>query len=165
MARFTDALGACVARRAHLPADFAAEITQEVRRRVEGTRFTENLPYQMVIARNYATDVARLRRRTVLACELTDPSGKSLLDSRHDGSHLEHDAIRHLTCESLLSRLSPNDREILRLRFWEGRTSKEIGAILGLSEIAVNLRAYRAFNYLRDIASGKNSQSKTVNDK
>lgn len=162
MARFNDALGACVARRAHLPADFAAEITQEVRRRVEGTRFTENLPYQMAIARNYATDVARLRRRTVLACELTDESGKSILDSKHDGSHLERDAIRHLTCDSLLSRLSPDDQRVLRLRFWEGRTSQEIGAILGLSETAVNLRAHRAFKYLRSIALGKNSQSKTV---
>lgn len=160
MARFNEKLATHVARRAHLPADFVAEITQEVLRRVEGTRFAENLRYQMAVARNYAADAGRQRRRIVLECDLADPT---LLDGESVCDAAERTIIARLTCETLLSHLSPTDRRIIRLRFWEGWNSNEIGRELSISETAVNVRIFRAFAHLRDLSvSSKKCRVKLV---
>ena len=48
-----------------------------------------------------------------------------------------------------LEALEPNDREVLVLRYLEQLTSKEIAAVLGISEAAVKTRHRRALERLR----------------
>jgi RNA polymerase sigma-70 factor (ECF subfamily) len=50
-----------------------------------------------------------------------------------------------------LDALEPRDREVLVLRYLEQLTSKEIGAVLGISEPAVKTRHRRALERLRRI--------------
>lgn len=45
---------------------------------------------------------------------------------------------------SAMARLSETDREVLRLRFWEGLSHAEIGASLGCAENAAAIRLHRA---------------------
>lgn len=53
-----------------------------------------------------------------------------------------------------LTRLSPKDQEIVRLRVWEELTSEQIGAVVSLSPSAVDMRLTRArrrLNQLLDV--------------
>jgi RNA polymerase sigma factor (sigma-70 family) len=56
--------------------------------------------------------------------------------------------IRTLLEEAML-RLGPADRDALVLRFFEGRSLKEVGARLGISEAATKMRLNRALEKLR----------------
>lgn len=48
-----------------------------------------------------------------------------------------------------LAGLAPGDQEILRLKAWEELSSAEIGAVLGISPAAVDMRLTRAKRRLR----------------
>jgi RNA polymerase sigma-70 factor (ECF subfamily) len=50
---------------------------------------------------------------------------------------------------SAMASLPPEDREAVRLAYWEGLTYRQIGQVLGSSENAVELRLRRARNALR----------------
>jgi RNA polymerase sigma-70 factor (ECF subfamily) len=58
-----------------------------------------------------------------------------------------------------LDALSTEDREILLQRYLEQMSSKEIGAILGVSEAAVNMRHMRALKRMRRILSNEADES------
>jgi RNA polymerase sigma-70 factor (ECF subfamily) len=51
--------------------------------------------------------------------------------------------------QQALAALSPDDRELLLERYVEQMSSKEIGAVLGISEAAVNMRHMRALERMR----------------
>jgi RNA polymerase sigma factor (sigma-70 family) len=51
--------------------------------------------------------------------------------------------------EEAMQRLGPADRDALILRFFEGRTLKEVSALLGISEAATKMRLNRALEKLR----------------
>ncbi|MDY7090311.1 MAG: sigma-70 family RNA polymerase sigma factor [Actinomycetota bacterium] len=55
-----------------------------------------------------------------------------------------------LVLRAALDRLPARLREIVRLRFWEGRTQSEIGAVLGLSQMHVSRLLARALHLLHD---------------
>jgi DNA-directed RNA polymerase specialized sigma24 family protein len=57
---------------------------------------------------------------------------------------------------SVLSRLTPDQREILLLRHNWGFTFKEIGAVLGIRETTAKLRAFRAGRTFRSILEAQN---------
>jgi RNA polymerase sigma-70 factor (ECF subfamily) len=57
-----------------------------------------------------------------------------------------------------LDALSVEDREVLLQRYLEQMSSKEIGAILGISEAAVNMRHMRALERMRRILSDEANQ-------
>jgi len=48
--------------------------------------------------------------------------------------------------------VDPEDRYLLFLRFYEGRTTKEIASLLGLSESAVKMRLHRLLKRLGEKA-------------
>jgi RNA polymerase sigma-70 factor (ECF subfamily) len=50
-----------------------------------------------------------------------------------------------------LDKLSPLDREILALRYFDGLNFAQIGAILGMSQNAATKRGLRAMLKLRDL--------------
>lgn len=59
------------------------------------------------------------------------------------------EALREL--EAALGRLSESDREVIRLGRIEGRSYREVGGILGVTEGAVKVRVFRALNRLREL--------------
>ena len=57
-----------------------------------------------------------------------------------------------VTAERLQRNLSERDRELLRLRFGEDLTQREIGARLGISQMQVSRLIRRSLAQLRDLA-------------
>jgi RNA polymerase sigma-70 factor (sigma-E family) len=80
----------------------------------------------------------RLRRSSEIPkAELPErAAGEPSIDSRLD-------------LESAMARLSPVDRAVLVLRYWEDRTVSETASALGLTDQAVRNRAGRALAQLR----------------
>jgi RNA polymerase sigma-70 factor (ECF subfamily) len=58
-----------------------------------------------------------------------------------------------------LDALSEGDREVLLLRYLEQLSSKEIGAIMGVSEAAVNMRHMRALERMRKTLSSDDCEA------
>jgi len=59
----------------------------------------------------------------------------------------ESNAIRNLEAQGVrraLSRLSPRDRALLLLRYWEDRPLDEVAGTLGLSQGAARVALHRA---------------------
>jgi RNA polymerase sigma-70 factor (ECF subfamily) len=52
-----------------------------------------------------------------------------------------------------LENLSADDREVLLQRYLEQMRSKEIAAVMGISEAAVNMRLMRALERMRKLLS------------
>jgi RNA polymerase sigma-70 factor (ECF subfamily) len=70
-------------------------------------------------------------------------------------------AVDALTVRAVLSRLSATDRAILVLADVEGRTIAEIASLLGLTRVAVKLRASRARRRLRGmLGNGPEGESR-----
>lgn len=72
------------------------------------------------------------------------------------------DAVRQEVRERVrqsLEELSADDREVLLLRYLEQMSSKEIGAILDVSEAAVNMRHMRALERMRRVLSEVGDES------
>jgi RNA polymerase sigma-70 factor (ECF subfamily) len=61
--------------------------------------------------------------------------------------------------QQALAELSDDDREILLQRYLEQMSSKEIGAVLGISEAAVNMRHMRALERMRSVLSTDNLET------
>jgi RNA polymerase sigma-B factor len=79
-----------------------------------------------------------------------DPGGRTL------GSVLGSDDPDFASCEArvvlrpLLSRLEDRDRTVLRLRFVDGLTQREVGEEIGVTQMQVSRILSRIFNTLRD---------------
>ncbi len=52
--------------------------------------------------------------------------------------------------QQLLQRLSPDDRAVITLRYWEGMSYREMAAVLGVTESSVRNRLYRARRFLAE---------------
>lgn len=60
-------------------------------------------------------------------------------------------AERRAAVRAALDRLRPRDREVLVLRYLEDLTTREVAAVLGVSEGAVKMRHVRALDALRHL--------------
>jgi RNA polymerase sigma factor (sigma-70 family) len=70
---------------------------------------------------------------------------------RHPASGVgDGDADLRLTLVAALGRLTPQDRAVLVLRYWEDRSVEETATTLKLSAGAVRTRSSRALARLRD---------------
>jgi RNA polymerase sigma factor (sigma-70 family) len=63
-----------------------------------------------------------------------------------------------LDSRQILERLSPDDEHLLRLRFFEDATAKEIGRQLGISAAAVRVRLFRVLTRLRNELAAKQEE-------
>ncbi len=80
-----------------------------------------------------------------------DSSGRTTLGDRlvgDDRDFLRSEA-RHML-QPLVSRLSPRDRTVLRLRFVEGLTQREVGERIGVTQMQVSRIIARLVGQLRD---------------
>jgi RNA polymerase sigma factor (sigma-70 family) len=99
------------------------------------------------IARNTVIDHfrARSREKTVQLDET--------IDIPEDSKSIEQTVIEKEEWQVLrncISRLSPNEREIISLKFSSEMTNRQIAGVLGISDSNVGVILYRAIRRLRD---------------
>jgi RNA polymerase sigma factor (sigma-70 family) len=94
------------------------------------------------IARNAAYDELRRRSRTEPVADPAErrpPSGDSTAEV----------ALRRAALAGALARISPDERELVALKFEAGLANAEIGTLLGISESNVGTRLSRVVAKLR----------------
>lgn len=131
----------------------AADLTQQVFVRaltaLPGYR-ERGLPFAawlFRIARNAAIDAARRQRHASAQGHL--PDGASAGDTGDPERHaLRHEAMDRL--QVLLRGLDPERRDLLALRFAAGLTAREIAAVVGGGEAAVQKRLARTIRTLKE---------------
>lgn len=106
---------------------------------------SEALPWLYGVARNVVRNHRRSHhRRARLLARLG--SVRDLPDEEPETQVLRHH--HEAEVHEALQRLSPHDRELLRLKAWDGLSNDQIGALLGLSHRAVEGRYSRALKKL-----------------
>jgi RNA polymerase sigma-70 factor (ECF subfamily) len=74
---------------------------------------------------------------------------------------LDHDILTGIFIRTYLERLSPREKEVINLEFYEGLSAREIAKQLGLKPGAVRMTKARALKRLRDLLA---EDSKTLED-
>jgi RNA polymerase sigma-70 factor, ECF subfamily len=103
------------------------------------------LTWIMTIARSRAID--ELRRRVP---EPSDPSANGSLAVETDPDSLPDALLERWRVAHLLSRLRPDEAELLRLRFYEGLSQPEIAERTDVALGTVKMRMVAALGRLRD---------------
>lgn len=122
--------------------DAAQEIFLRIYRRLTTYDPTHSpASWILSIAAHYCIDQLRSRRPSVsleaIDSEIPAPSHnlpESVVERREQEACIQR----------ALSRLSPEDRMVLVLHYWHGRSCEEIASMLGLSHGAVRVRLHRA---------------------
>jgi len=87
---------------------------------------------------------------SVIPCQRPDVFEPDRLPSQDpDPEHLAFRTQRYAALSSACALLHPRDQDIIRLYYLEGRTMKEIGAIIGVNESRVSQLHSRAIGRLR----------------
>ena len=95
------------------------------------------------IARNECRQYWRKQGREV-------PFEEEIHDKEEDASSKEKDEDKILV-DQILSQLSANDRELLRLRYIAGLPMKDIARILKINGVAARVRMHRAMSAARSV--------------
>ena len=108
-------------------------------------------PWLFTIAASARGDELRRRRRIPEDVE-EDPLSKAELPNELAASHRASVDERETVAQvrAALERLSEPQRIVVHLHRYEGMTFGEIAAVLGSTEGAVKLRAFRAYEELRN---------------
>ena len=101
-----------------------------------------------------ALEAGQAYRFASLDAPLGGEGGGDTLGSRLGGDDRDLVAVEgRMTLSPLLNRLSPRERTIVQLRFFEGLTQSEIAARLGISQMHVSRLLARAVDQLRSAAN------------
>jgi RNA polymerase sigma-70 factor, ECF subfamily len=105
------------------------------------------------IVRNLAIDAQRRARHVRLSLDSPAMQEVSLADDRPDANPLDQldRRERRSRVAAALESLDEATRPAVILRYYDGLSSKEIGAALGLSPAAVDMRLSRARQQLKRI--------------
>ena len=151
----TPAIGAYIRRRIYpLSHSDADDLIEEVLiiawRRLDDIPPGAAVPWLIGVARNVLRNAHRkYRRGQVVTSHLASP---------HHDSSAEDNVIADEGVRAGLAMLSDDDREIVLLHAWDGRSSEEIGVIFGITSNAAAVRLSRAQDRFRknftDIAVG-----------
>jgi RNA polymerase sigma-70 factor (ECF subfamily) len=98
-------------------------------------------------------------REEALVGELSSPSCLELAERLLDRGDRPSEAMmrqeRRQRVQAALALLTPQERDVLILRYLEELSAREVGAVLGLGEEAAKKRALRALQRLRDLLGGR----------
>lgn len=125
-------------------ADAAAEVfTIAWRKRASVPPRSEALPWLYRVARNV---VAHQRRSWARRIRLQQRAGQELprSESNTDAAEVVVRSEQAREVIDAMDRLKGGDREILRLKLWDGLSHDEIGSVLEISRHAVDMRVHRA---------------------
>ena len=121
--------------------DLVEEVLLIAWRRFDDIPSDAQIPWLIGVARNVLRNAVRKQRRI------------STLESRlrpaPPDAAAEDYVIADQSIREALGSLSDDDREILLLHFWDGRTSVEIGVIFGITTNAAAVRLSRAQDRFR----------------
>jgi RNA polymerase sigma factor (sigma-70 family) len=99
---------------------------------------------------------SRCRASAPSADAVACPPGTSLEELVADLSRpAEETMADRLDSRQILERLPPDDRHLLRLRFFEDASALEIGRRLGISEAAARVRLFRVLTKLRNVMAAE----------
>ncbi len=88
---------------------------------------------------------------TFLSLRRRRSSRERVTDEFPDLAVSDTDPVLRLTMLQALQQVSPQDRAVLVLRFWEDRSVEETASALNLSSTAVRSRSHRALGRMRAI--------------
>ncbi|MCD9097122.1 sigma-70 family RNA polymerase sigma factor [Luteimonas fraxinea] len=111
---------------------------------------TSFLPWLRQITRNLARDHLRARRERIVAGEAADIAIAQAADPDACPMQQIIDDETGRVAADLISDLPDESREVLLLYYREGGNSKQVAALLGLSDAAVRKRLSRARRSLRE---------------
>jgi len=136
--------------------DRARDVVQETFIKLwhqEPDKVGENLKSWLYrVCRNAALDVLRKERRMVDGAEATLDS---LASSAPDPAEVQALAEDHAQVVRFMERLSPNQREVIRLKFEHDLSYKEISEITDLSVTNVGFLIHTGLRRLRELLSHK----------
>ena len=142
-------------------ANLAEDLTSEVFLKLLEVLGTRRAPRKQLqgwlyrVARNLAVDWFRKQAKGVplsLNEELT-PDGDSPV------TRLEQLQL-HQDLREAISELTPDQQQVIVLRFGEGRKLREIGRLMGKSEGAIKVLQYRAMKRLRKLLEDQREEGK-----
>jgi RNA polymerase sigma-70 factor (ECF subfamily) len=134
-------------------AELAEDLTSEVFLKLLQVLGTSRAPRKQLqgwlyrVARNLAIDWFRQQAKGAILSlneELTPEDGDSP-STRLELQQLQHDL------REAISQLTPDQQQVIVLRFAEGRKLRDIGRLMGKSEGSVKLLQFRAINRLRTL--------------
>jgi RNA polymerase sigma-70 factor (ECF subfamily) len=121
--------------------DLVEEVLLIAWRRFDDIPSDAQIPWLIGVARNVLRNAVRKQRRISTL--------ESHLRPASPDAAAEDYVIADQSIREALSSLSDDDREILLLHFWDGRTSVEIGVIFGITTNAAAVRLSRAQDRFR----------------
>ena len=129
--------------------DLLGDVFVQVVRNVRGFEGSESdfRGWLFAIARNRVVDEARRRGR-----QPVDPAEADLLVAAANTGDSEEEALTALSrreVRSLIEALTPDQRDVLLLRFFGSLTAEEVGRVLGKNTGAVKTLQVRALAALR----------------
>lgn len=130
----------------------AEDLLQRTFERVHAARHRYNRgapvrPWLFTIAAHVRVD--ELRRRYRLPSALDDADLDALPDSARSPEESPDQTDRDARVRAAIDALPASQRVVVHLHRFEGMTFGEIGAVLGVKEGAVRIRAFRAYETLR----------------
>ena len=121
--------------------DLVEEVLLIAWRRFDDIPSDAQIPWLIGVARNVLRNAVRKQRRISTL--------ESHLRPASPDAAAEDYVIADQSIREALGSLSDDDREILLLHFWDGRTSVEIGVIFGITTNAAAVRLSRAQDRFR----------------
>ena len=121
--------------------DLVEEVLLVAWRRLDDIPADAQIPWLIGVARNVLRNATRKQRRLSLL--------ESRLRPRETDAAAEDYVIADETVREALLALSEDDREILLLHFWDGRSAAEIAVVFAISANAAAVRLSRALERFR----------------
>jgi RNA polymerase sigma-70 factor (ECF subfamily) len=116
------------------------------------------LPWAYTIARNVFLDSARARRRAPPLLPVDDASFEPAVGAQAESEVAARQAAR--VVDRTLRDMSPARREAFVLLRFEGLSVADAAQVLGISDNAVKLRAFQAYEAIRDALRRLETQRK-----
>ena len=91
-----------------------------------------------------------IARRCIETPGRTSPHSNGDLAEHSAPGELESDSLRRLTVASAVARLDERDRDLIALRYGSDLSARQIAALVGMKQNAVEVALHRARTRLRD---------------
>ncbi len=106
-------------------------------------------PEELVMALDAAADVESLNQTIYQG----DGTPVLLEDRLPDGQDRHEDLLNHMLLNQLLGSLAPDERRLIRMRYFEEMTQVQVAACLGMTQVQVSRAEKRILRRMREAGS------------